>query len=79
MKTEYGIWSISKGKNGRVYINCNTSERIMHPDQLCDINGIGIYGSDNLKDLGVAIMLFEHEQDSIISIVKRAKRELMDD
>jgi hypothetical protein len=41
----------------------------MHPQQLCDINGLGIYGYEHLKDLAIAILLFEKEKQIKESIM----------
>ncbi len=68
MKVEYGTWEISKGKNNRIYINCCKNNIIFHPEDICTMNGLGVYGYQNLKDLGVAILKFEklvNESESI--------------
>ena len=57
-----GIWEITKGKNNRVYIECKDGSKIMHPEQLCKMNGLGIYGHENLKDLAIAILIYEKEK-----------------
>lgn len=77
MKVKQGIWTVSKGKGDRHYINCDSSDDrngcgVMHPDQLAKSNGVGMYGYQHLKDLGVAILKFEkliNESDSILSQV----------
>lgn len=69
MKTEKGIQKISAGKGNRIYINCTDEHKIMHPQQLCDINGLGIYGYEHLKDLAIAILLFEKEKQIKESIM----------
>ncbi len=42
----------------------------MHPQDLCGMNGLGMYGYEHLKDLAIAILRFEkkrQDDDSIIS------------
>lgn len=68
MTTESGIWKISKGKGNRIYINCLDDDKILHPQELCKMNGLGMYGYENLKDLAIAILRFEKEQNQINSI-----------
>jgi hypothetical protein len=72
MEATKGIWKISKGKGDRLYINCLDSGVTMHPDQINFMNGMGIYGYDNLKDLAIAILLYEkkvQESESILNQV----------
>ena len=73
LKTEKGIWKISKGKGDRIYINCNDEKKIMHPQEISNINGIGIYGYENLKDLAIAILLFEKKKQNSESIMGEIK------
>ncbi|KXX72758.1 hypothetical protein [Flammeovirga sp. SJP92] len=61
MESKKGIWEIKKGKNNRVYIECNDESKIMHPQNLCKMNGLGVYGYENLKDLSIAILKYEKE------------------
>jgi hypothetical protein len=68
MTTKSGIWKISKGKGNRIYINCLDDNKILHPQELCGMNGLGMYGYEHLKDLAVAILRFEKEQNKINSI-----------
>lgn len=65
MTTESGIWKISQGKGNRIYINCVDDEKILHPQELCKGNGLGMYGYEHLKDLAIAILRFEKEQNKI--------------
>jgi len=55
-----GIWEINKGKNDRIYIKCSDKSKIMHPQDLCEINGLGIYDYDrqHISDLAEALLLF---------------------
>ena len=71
MKTEYGIWEISTGRNDRVYIKCTDPSQVMHSESLCGTSGLGIYGYSNLKDLGVAILKFEKERNAKNSILSK--------
>lgn len=68
MDVEFGIWKICTGKGDRIYINCQDEERVIHPQELCNANGLGVYGYDNLKDLAVAILKFEKEKQESESI-----------
>ena len=68
MEAEKGIWKVVQGKGDRVYIECNDENKVMHPQELCGMNGLGIYGYDNLKDLAVAILRFEKEKQNSESI-----------
>ncbi len=69
MEATNGIWQISTGKGDRIYINCTDESKIMHPNLLCESNGLGIYGYDHLKDLAVAILKFEKEKQNNESIL----------
>jgi hypothetical protein len=69
MESEKGIWKIQTGKGNRIYINCNDESKTMHPQSLCHQNGLGIYGYENLKDLAIAILLFEKENQKSESIM----------
>jgi hypothetical protein len=74
MEEGKGIWKITSGKGNRIYINCNDESKIMHPQELCKLNGLGMYGYENLKDLAVAILRFEktiQESESILNQVMR--------
>lgn len=68
MTTESGIWKISTGKGNRIYINCKDDAPILHPQELCKMNGLGMYGYEHLKDLAIAILRFEKERNKIDSI-----------
>jgi len=68
MKVERGIWKISTGKGNRIYINCDDESRVMHPQDLCNMNGLGMYGYEHLKDLAIAILKFEKEKQENESI-----------
>lgn len=42
----------------------------MHPQELCNTNGLGIYGYEHLKELAIAILNFEKQEESkVISSV----------
>jgi hypothetical protein len=69
MQTDKGIWKISKGKGDRIYINCTDESKIMHPQELCGNNGLGMYGYEHLKDLAIAILRFEKEKQNSESIM----------
>ena len=50
------VWKITKGKGERRYIKCNKEDRILHPEQLCGLNGLGMYSGDEmLKELYITI------------------------
>lgn len=74
MKTKKGIWEISQGKNDRVYINCSDSEKILHPKLICGMNGLGIYGFENLQDLAIAILEFEKQIQKENSIIGKLEK-----
>jgi len=59
MEVQKGIWTINSGKGDRIYIHCTDGSKTMHPEQLCGGNGLGMYGYQTLKDLAIAILLFE--------------------
>jgi len=69
MKSKKGIWEVSTGKCDRIYINCKDKDKIMHPQDLCSHNGLGMYGYHHLKDLAIAILLFEKQQQYNESIM----------
>jgi len=71
MQAEKGIWAIQSGKGDRIYINCNDENKILHPEELCRMNGLGIYGYEHLKDLAIAILRFEKEKQDSESILKQ--------
>ena len=73
MSTNCGIWDVSRGKGDRIYINCNNSEAILHPGELCGVNGLGMYGYEHLKDLAVAILRFEKAENESNSIMSKVK------
>jgi len=75
MSVENGIWKISTGKGDRVYINCNDETKVMHPQSLCEFNGLGMYGYGQLKDLAVAILKFEKEKQKSESIMNELEKE----
>ncbi len=72
-----GRWKISKGKGNRHYINClnkgDNCEGVMHPEQLAEPNGCGVYGFEELQDLALAILRFEKEQLHKSSIAGKLK------
>jgi hypothetical protein len=74
MEAENGIWKISSGKGDRIYINCTDESKIMHPQDLCGLNGLGMYGYEHLKDLAVAILRFEKEKQREESIIGNISR-----
>lgn len=69
MQSEKGIWKISTGKGDRIYINCNDESKILHPQDLCNVNGLGMYGYEHLKDLAMVILLFEKEKQKTENII----------
>ena len=71
MKAKKGIWEISKGKGDRHYIRCNDDKKIMHADDLCGMNGLGMYGYENLQDLAMAILRFDKEKRDQESIMNK--------
>jgi len=75
MKAKYGIWEIKEGKGDRVYIHCTGNNRVMHPEQLTGLNGLGVYGITNLKDLAVAILKFEKQCNDKESIINKFEKE----
>lgn len=75
MNIEQGIWTISTGKGNRIYIKCNDEEKIMHPENIAGLSGLGIYGYENLKDLAVAILKFEKQKQYGESVDFAVKQE----
>lgn len=69
MSAEKGIWKITKGKGNRIYIKCNDDSQVMHPQELCGMNGLGICGFEHLKDLAIAILRFEKQKQDEESIM----------
>lgn len=70
MESQKGVWKISTGKGNRIYINCTDESKVMHPQSLCGMNGLGMYGYENLKDLAIAILRFEIEKNVSESILQ---------
>lgn len=68
MATTKGIWTVRGGKGDRHYIECSDESKVMHPQSLCDSNGLGMYGYEHLKDLAIAILKFEKEKQDSESI-----------
>lgn len=69
MEAKKGIWRVSSGKGNRMYINCSDDDRISHPEELSRTNGLLVYGFEQLKDLAIAILLYEKKvqhQESIL-------------
>ena len=63
MKVTKGLYSISKGKGNRYYLNVDNSSEancqgVMHPSSIAESNGMGFYGLDELKDLKKALGKF---------------------
>lgn len=69
MEANKGIWNIKTGKGNRIYINCKDESKIMHPEEICNNNGLGIYGYEQLKDLAIAILNFEKQKQNSESIL----------
>lgn len=59
MKAVKGIWTVSKGKGNRVYVNCNDGTKVSHSSELLNMNGLAVYGLNNLKDLAFAILNYQ--------------------
>jgi len=59
VRVTYGSWVISTGKGDRHYINLIGDDGIIHPNEIAAGNGLGSYGWGNLKDLAIALQLFE--------------------
>lgn len=79
MEITYKGWNVFSGKGDRVYIKyIGTGEedrtiQNLSEQSFTSTNGILFYGMDKVKDLAVAISLFEHkmnESESIASILK---------
>lgn len=65
-KVTQGLWSVGDGKGNRHYVNCDNTytgagEGLMHPEQVAERNGLGMYGYEHLQDLAIAILLFERK------------------
>lgn len=65
-KVTQGLWSITDGKGDRKYLHCDNTytgggEGFMHPEQIDQINGLGMYGYEHLQDLAIAIIQFERK------------------
>lgn len=71
MEAKHGIWKISDGKGDRHYINCESDLQVIHPQELCNANGLGLYGYETLKDLAIAILKFEKEKQNSESIINQ--------
>ncbi len=75
MEVQHGIWKIATGKGDRHYIRCmdtGANGGLMHPEQIAEMNGLGSYGWENIRDLAIAIELFEkavNESNSISGAV----------
>ena len=69
MEAQNGIWKVSTGKGDRIYIKCTDESKIMHPQELCKMNGLGMYGYQHLKDLAIAILRLEKEHQQSESIL----------
>ena len=77
MSVTIGIWTVSRGKGNRHYINCKDSGGnfggVMHPEQLAERNGCGMYGFEVMQDLALAILKFEEEQYAANSTIGKLK------
>lgn len=47
MEVKKGIWKVTTGKGDRIYINCEDKTKVMHPQDLCGMNGLGMYGYEH--------------------------------
>lgn len=76
MEVTQGIWTVSSGKGERYYVKCSdngerTGSGVMHPEQLAGLNGVGMYGYEQLVDLAIAILKFEQIKTARGSILGR--------
>jgi hypothetical protein len=82
MEVTYKGWSVSSGKGDRVYIKFVGNEKEKESignNSLASDHGVLFYGIDKVKNLAVAISLFEHklnESESINSIFKEEIKRL---
>jgi hypothetical protein len=71
MKIEHDIWIISSGKGDRMYIKCINDNSIMHPEDICGINGLGMHGWEKMQSLAIAILKFEKAQNEANSVLNK--------
>lgn len=59
-----GRWSVSEGKNGRIYINLdNSDERIVVPEDIAKDRGLLAYSIEDIEGLAEAIIKFRNRFD----------------
>ena len=68
---KYKNWEIVEGKGNHIYIKCDDENIILHPEDLCDNNGLGFYGYEHLKNMAIAIMNYDKEKKD--NVVKNEK------
>lgn len=78
-KVTQGLWSISQGKGIRCYLNVDATyteacEGVMHPEQISEHNGLGVYGHGQLQDLAIAILLFERKSGRSKELLEKFNR-----
>lgn len=76
MKETYKQWEIAQGKGSRFYLRLLDEENTMHPDDINDINGLGTYNFDILKNLAIGILRMEKALFEETNILKKASSKL---
>lgn len=74
-----GIWTVGRGKGDRHYVEYTDIDlKCETPSNIANDRAIMMYGYDKLKDLAVAILLFEKEENQKESIQTLLERTLQE-